>query len=117
MLSIFETEGVWKVRGSGLVHSWHNKPTYVHVETDVPFDFGPPYHYGLTVEERDEFVRKHKIQDLKEIIEIFREPTSDMDGTFRGRSLLIASFANINDALMFKLFIPSPNPRDFRVHL
>ena len=112
-----ETEGVWKIVSGGMVRVWATLPEYVWNDCDVPFWFGPHYHLSLLPAERDEFIRRHKILKIIQIVEVFREPFNDVDSSFRGRGYLIASFATPTDALLFKLAIPSTKPPNFRLSL
>ena len=116
MMEIFKTDGKWRIPGGGLVTDWSKRPEYVYQENDVPFYFGPHYNYG-NLDGMDAFVRDNKIVEVIEIIEVFREPYTDVDSSFRGRGLLVARFANELDAMMFKMTVPHPEPVGFRDHI
>jgi hypothetical protein len=99
----FETEGVWRIPGGRLVTVWAALPEYIPTDTDVPFKWGPNYNMGQHHEVRERFLTENKVVGLFEIVEVFREPWNDADGSFKGRTLLVAKFQCLNDAIMFKM--------------
>ena len=103
VLSDFETTGVWKAITGGLVHDWSRQPGFEATELDVPFTWNPSYNWGITAEEREEFRTKYKIRNIREIVEVFREPFNDVDASFKGRTLLVATFESDTDAIYFRL--------------
>ncbi len=113
MNSVFETEGTWRIPGGSLVTLWAARPEFTPTECDVPFWFGPHYNYG-DLDGMTAFIRDNKITSITEIVEVFREPRNDVDSFFRGRSLLVARFKDIIDAMMFKMAVPHPEPVDFQ---
>jgi hypothetical protein len=118
MLEILKTDGVWKCAPTGgLVRVWSDLPNYIYKENDVPFWFGPHFNLGMDYGLRQAFIARFKIKKIQEIIEVFREPFNDIDPSFRGRGLLMASFDDEADAIVFRLAMPSANPNNFRLQL
>ena len=99
----FDTEGTWRIPGGGLVSVWATLPEFIPTDTDVQFKFGPLYNWGMDTEERRLFVTENRILKIIEIVEVFREPFNDVDGSFRSRHRLVASFGNVSDAILFKM--------------
>lgn len=112
MMEIFKTEGTWRILPAGLVREYAKLEEYVPNDCEVPFYFGHHYNYG-DLDGMVRFKSEHNIQEIFEIIEVFREPYNDVDAAFRGRSLLIARLATDLEALVFKLAVPHPEPVRF----
>ena len=105
--------GTWRIisQGRGLlftpkmIHVWADVPEYIPQEFDIHFNWGPHYNWSISSQQIKEWLDQLHVVSLKEIVEVFREPFNDVDASFKGRSLLIASFANITDAIYFKMLV------------
>jgi hypothetical protein len=103
ILSEFETKGVWRIATGILVAKWSDQPEFIPTDMDVIFDWNPEYNFSLTQKERNDFKSKYNISQIFEIVEIFGEPFSVLDHTFKGEQFLVARFNSDKDVVYFKM--------------
>jgi hypothetical protein len=97
------TNGIWKVRLEGLTSSWLSLPNYEYQKTDVHIKWGNKYKFGNMFELHKNWMHEYHLLTAFEIIEIFGEPKSSMDGGFRGRWFVALRFKTKDMAMIFKL--------------
>jgi hypothetical protein len=82
--------------------NWLDLPDYEPEPNEVHFH----YCEFFNLLNRNQIRRDWNIADVFEVVEVFREPRHDMDGSFKHEQFLVARFDDPNAAFHFKLRVP-----------